>query len=183
MKALTNSGNAPLSGIGPGDNSPQSRAFAYGLCHLLFSILLALALLTISSRTALGQDLSSADTEPRARLAEAFVNEKLAVWQRNLGLEDWKISIVMSRRSDLKPKTLGGIRWDKVKRSAVLWVLAVSEYQVPVREMLDDMELTVVHELIHIHLSSLPRSEASRRDEELAVNQLAQALLNLDRRK
>lgn len=183
MKALTNSGNAPLTGIGPGDNRPQSRAFAYGLRHLLFSILLALALLTISSRAALGQDLSSVDTEQRARLAEAFVNEKLAAWQRNLGLEDWKISIVMSRRSDLKPKTLGGIRWDKVKRSAVLWVLAVSEYQVPVREMLDDMELTVVHELIHIHLSSLPRSEASRRDEELAVNQLAQALLKLDRRK
>ena len=89
----------------------------------------------------------------------------------------------MSRRSDLKRKTLGGIRWDKAKRSAVLWVLAVSDYQLPIREMLDDMELTVVHELIHIHLSSLPRKEASRRDEERAVNQLAQALLKLDRRK
>jgi hypothetical protein len=179
MKALMNSGSARLTGIVLGDSSPQS---AHSLRRLL-SVLLALALLTISGGAALGQDLSSADTEQHARLAEAFVNEKLAVWQRNLGLEDWKISIVMSRRSDLKPKTLGGIRWDKVKRSAVLWVLAVSEYQVPVREMLDDMELTVVHELIHIHLSSLPRSEASRRDEELAVNQLAQALLKLDRRR
>jgi hypothetical protein len=49
--------------------------------------------------------------------------------------------------------------------------------------MLDDMEFTVVHELIHLELSSLPRSEASRRDEEYAVNQIADALLALDRKK
>jgi hypothetical protein len=48
--------------------------------------------------------------------------------------------------------------------------------------MLDDMEFTIVHELIHLQLSSLPRSEASRSAEELAVNRIAEALLKLDRR-
>jgi hypothetical protein len=38
----------------------------------------------------------------------------------------------------------------------------------------------VVHELIHLELASLPKSEASRRKEETAVNQLAEALLALD---
>jgi hypothetical protein len=63
----------------------------------------------------------------------------------------------------------------------VIRVLDASDYRMPYREMLDDMEFTVVHELIHLELSSLPRSEASRRDEEHAVNQIADALLKLDR--
>lgn len=40
-------------------------------------------------------------------------------------------------------------------------------------EMLNDMEFTLVHELVHLELASLPRSEASRRSEEHAVNHIA----------
>jgi hypothetical protein len=49
--------------------------------------------------------------------------------------------------------------------------------------MLQDMEFTVVHELIHLELSSLPRSDASRREEEYAVNRITEALLKLDRER
>lgn len=47
--------------------------------------------------------------------------------------------------------------------------------------MLNDMEVTVVHELVHLELAALPRSEGSRRSEEHAVTQISEALLNLDR--
>lgn len=116
-------------------------------------------------------------------MAERYVNQKLGIWQQRLHLEDWKITIIMSHYSDLKPKTLGNIHWDADKKAAVIRVLAASDYKLPYHAMLDDMEFTVVHELIHLELSSLPRSEASRRDEEHAVNQIAEALLNLDRHK
>jgi len=36
--------------------------------------------------------------------------------------------------------------------------------------MLQDMELTIVHELVHLELAALPRSQASRSTEEHAVN-------------
>jgi len=125
--------------------------------------------------------------EPPARerglQAEGFVNGRLAIWQQRLNLQDWRISIIMSHPSDLKPKTLGNIHWDADKKSAVIRVLDASDYRLPFREMLEDMEFTVVHELIHLELSSLPRSDASRRDEEHAVNQIADALLKLDRKK
>jgi hypothetical protein len=49
--------------------------------------------------------------------------------------------------------------------------------------MLDHMELTVVHELVHLELASLPRSQESRSTEEHAVNGIADALLALDRGK
>jgi hypothetical protein len=44
------------------------------------------------------------------------------------------------------------------------------------------MELTVVHELVHLDLASLPRRQASRSSEEHAVNGIAQAMLGLDHR-
>ena len=116
-------------------------------------------------------------------LAERHVAERLAVWQERLKLGDWRISVTMNRRDDLKPKTLGGIRWDKPKKSAVIWVLDASDYRLPFREMLDDMELTIVHELVHLELASLPRSEASRSSEEHAVNGIAETLLRLDRQR
>ena len=117
------------------------------------------------------------------QLAILFADERLAVWRKYLKLEDWRISVVMTRRSDLKPKTRGHIRWDKGKKSAVICVLDASDYQLPLPEMFDDMEFTIVHELVHLELASLPRSEASRSSEEHAVNRLTEALLMLDRQR
>jgi hypothetical protein len=126
-------------------------------------------------------------TEPAlseyGRRAQEFVDGKLTLWQQRLKLEGWQISVVMARGSDLPPKTMGGIRWDKGKKSAVIWVLDPSDYRLPFREMLDDMELTVVHELVHLDLASLPHGQASRESEEQAVSGIAQAMLGLDHRK
>ena len=129
------------------------------------------------------QSAATPDAHSAALQAEAYVNARLAVWQQRLTLVDWKISIIMSHPSDLKPRTLGNIHWDADKKSAVIRVLDSSDYKMSFPDMLADMEFTVVHELIHLELSSLPRSEASRRDEEHAVNQIADALLKLDRQK
>ena len=85
-------------------------------------------------------------------------------------------------RLHLKPKTLGNIHWDADKKSAVIRVLDAAHYRLPFNEMIQDMEFTVVHELIHLELSSLPRSDASRSAEEHAVNQIADALLRLERK-
>ena len=113
---------------------------------------------------------------------EKFVNERLSVWQQRLNLQNWNISVVMTRRGDLKANTLGGIRWDKGKRTAVIRVQDPADYRLPYAEMLKDMEFTIVHELVHLELASLPRSEASRSNEEHAVNQIAEALLRLDQK-
>jgi len=116
-------------------------------------------------------------------LAQKHAVDRLAFWQQRLKLEDWHISVVQARRSELKPRTLGAISWDKKKKSATIYVMDIAEYQLPFEATLDDMELTIVHELVHLELASLPRSEASRSTEEHAVNGIADALLALDRGK
>ena len=100
---------------------------------------------------------------------ETFVDATLNMWRGRLKLEHWQISVITARGSDLK--------------GAVIWVMDTSDYQLPLREMLDDMEFTTVHELVHLELASLPRSEASRSIEEHAVNRIAAALLRLARQQ
>lgn len=139
-----------------------------------------IARLGLLALCAMGIAHAQLPAEPAGQTAGNFVSERLSVWQQRLNLQDWNISVLMTRRSDLKANTLGGIRWDKSKKSAVICVQDAADYRVPLAEMLKDMEFTIVHELVHLELSSLPRSEASRSSEEHAVNQLAAALLRLD---
>jgi len=120
---------------------------------------------------------------PRERetAAEKFVAQKVQLWQERLNLKDWNITFELVRPDKLEPKTLGNIKWDSDVKAAKIQVLSAYDYQLPYREMLDDMEFTVVHEMVHLHLASLPKSDASRRVEEHAVNELAAALLRLAR--
>ena len=121
----------------------------------------------------------------RSLLAESFAKEKLSIWQKRLNLQDWDVSLEVVRSTELKPKTLGNIHWDTEKKTAVIRVLDPADYRLPFHDMLEDMEFTVVHELIHLEiapvLSHFTRSDADRRDEEHAVNHMAEALLHLDR--
>jgi len=110
-----------------------------------------------------------------------FLNTRLAFWQQRLNLSDWKLSVVSSHPDDLKPKTLGNIHWDADKKTAVVRVLSPSDYQLACPAALEDMELTVVHELIHLTLSHLRNSATNLGDEERAVVQISEALLKLDR--
>lgn len=120
----------------------------------------------------------------RSLMTEHFATERLWVWQRRLNLQAWQISVVVLRAGELKPKTLGNIHWDREKQTATIRVLDPADYHLPLTAMLQDIEFTVVHELIHLEmvpiLADLQRTDANRLEEEHAVNQMAEALLKLD---
>ena len=146
-----------------------------------------LCLLIVGAAGLHAQQLSDAPSaHERTLLAESFASERLWVWQKRLNLQDWNVSVVVAPASELKPKTLGNVHWELDKKTAIIRVLDPADYRLPFSEMLQDMEFTVVHELIHLELapvlSDLHRSDANRRDEEHAVNHVADALLNLGRR-
>ena len=153
-----------------------ARSGSLALWILLAAIL---GVFPISSAQTIAQP--SISSPERAAIAGSFAAERLWVWQKRLKLEDWNISIKVARSTELKPKTLGNIHWDAEQKTAVIRVLDPVDYDLPADKILPDIEFTVVHELIHLELASLPRSEASRREEEHAVNRIADALLTLDR--
>lgn len=120
---------------------------------------------------------------PSVTPAQRYLNEKLSLWQKRLKLDDWSVTVITSQRDGLRTGTLGNIRWDPEKKTAVIRVLDPSDYQGPSDAVLRDMEFTVVHELIHLEFCASTRADqSSRADEETAVNHIAEALLQLDRR-
>jgi hypothetical protein len=155
-----------------------------------FSSLLPVLALTVAggilpSRAQSASAPNETIASERRLLAESFALARLSVWQKRLNLEGWDISVVVSRAGEFKPKTIGHIRWDRDKKTAVIRVLDPADYTLPLAATLKDIEFTVVHELIHLEmapvLSDLQRTEANRMEEEHAVNQMAEALLKLDR--
>jgi len=146
----------------------------------------SLVLILVNVATVSAQPvLDEISPRERTALAGSYTTERLWVWQKRLNLQDWRISVMMSRSTELKPKTLGNIHWDLDKKTAVIRVLDPADYHLGFREMLDDMEFTVVHELIHLGfapvVSDLQRSDANRREEEYSVNNMTEALLKLAR--
>ena len=124
-------------------------------------------------------------TTERSVIAEHYALEKLSSWQRRLNLADWDIKIIVARSTDLKKNTVGNIRWDRDKKTAVIRVLDPVDYKLSWDDTLRDIEFTVVHELIHLEMSpvlaDLNRTDANRMEEEYAVNHMTEALLKLDR--
>jgi hypothetical protein len=112
---------------------------------------------------------------------QEYVQTQLAIWKLRLDLMDWKVSLVFCHPPQLGPKKMGDVEWDQAAKSAVIHVLDPADYRLSPEDTRKDMEFTVLHGLIHLELASLPRNKRNAEREELAVSQLADALLRLDR--
>ncbi len=114
-------------------------------------------------------------------ITEEQVHDWLHLWQKRLHLEDWKIDIKIVRIWDLEQGTLGHIDWSVPRKAAVIKVLNPADYELPKDKIPADMELSIVHELVHLHFSALPLNKSSRMAEEQVVTRIADALLDLER--
>jgi hypothetical protein len=129
-----------------------------------------------------GASVPATTAQDREATAQRFVQRELEIWQDRLDLKDWDVKVELVRPNALEPKTLGNVHWDSDVKKATISVLSAYDYNMPMQAMLDDMEVTIVHELVHLHLSSLPRSDATSRNEEHVVVELTRALLKLEKR-
>lgn len=116
-------------------------------------------------------------------ISEDQVNAWVRKWQHILQLTDWEIEAHIVYAQDLKPDTLGNLKWNGAQKFARMKILRPIGYPVPSRESLEEMECTVVHELVHLQLSTLPfaRYESNKKVEEGVVNKITDALLHLDK--
>jgi hypothetical protein len=119
-------------------------------------------------------------TTPPPVVTDEQVNDWLHVWQNRLGLNEWKIDVKIVRIWELEQGTLGHIDWSSPHKTATIKVLNPADYELPKDKIPADMELSVVHELVHLHLSVLPLNKASRPLEEKVVSMIADALVNLE---
>jgi hypothetical protein len=152
------------------------------MCLSISGPLLPCALLIIPN-VSLAADLPQGEPffHERTILAESHAKTKLSYWQNRLNLKDWSISVAVVRSTELRPNTLGSIHWEAVDKTAKVLVMNPADYHMPLRDILYDLEVTVVHELVHLKRARASkrfwRKQASRSDEERAVNRVTESLL------
>lgn len=136
--------------------------------------------LCLGAGLALGASSAPADSKPKAVVGDAQVDAWTRLWQKRLHLDDWKIETRIVRSTELKPDTLGNLKWNMNTHSAVIKVLNPLDYDMPAADVPEDMEYTVVHELVHLQLAVLPRDLNKKDIEEQVVNKISDALMSLD---
>lgn len=114
-------------------------------------------------------------------VTETQVQRWLRVWQKRLSLEDWDITAHIVRRRELKPDTLGNLRWNSADKTASIRILDPLDYDLPADEIPNDMEYTVLHELVHLQLATIPKAPGSKDVEERVVNGIGDALFSMEK--
>jgi len=139
-----------------------------------------LALLLVLG-TGVSFSAAPAPRDARPVVTPEQVDRWTKLWQKRLDLNDWQIVTLIVRHTELKPETLGNLHWDNEHHSATIRVLDPCDYELPLSDVPQDIEYTILHELIHLQLSVLPRDTNARAVEERVVNKISDALFKLEK--
>lgn len=120
-------------------------------------------------------------------LNEKQLAKRLKYWQKKLGLSDWEIDASICRANHMGAERAGEINWTLQNKQASIRLLDPTDYpDLGVFEQ--DMEGTLVHELLHLHHA--PINDYYSKDceqytlyEEWAINAVADALIKLERKE
>ena len=138
-------------------------------------------LLVLGIGVSLCANVSTPDRPAVPAVTQAQVDDWTRMWQKRLDLGEWGITTQIVRITDLKPDTLGNLKWNSGTRNAVIKVLNPADYNLPASDIATDIEYTILHELIHLQLSVLPHDAATKIVEERVVNRLGEALFQLEK--
>lgn len=113
-------------------------------------------------------------------LTNEELQELLEYWQGELRLRDWDITARFARVQEMIDVFhLGGIDYQSTFGRASVKIISHDDYDhsglIPY-----DAEVTLVHELLHLHTFRFAPNNTNK-DEELALNVLASALVRLKR--
>ncbi len=114
-------------------------------------------------------------------VTEDMVNGWIKVWQKRLALEEWKIDAKIVRTWELPPNAVANIHWSIPQKKATIKVLNAVDSTLKRSEIVEDTELSVVHELIHLSLAKLPLDPNHTEQEEETVKRISTALLGLEK--
>ena len=115
-------------------------------------------------------------SSPAMNPTEMRLDRQMKVWQKRLGLEEWRLSLHVVRQNSLDKHTWGNAEWDPDTKTASISVLDPRDYNLKGSELKLDMECTIVHELVHIQVSPLQADSDETRED--VVNRIMNALLN-----
>lgn len=118
-------------------------------------------------------------------LSEQQLQEACAHWQKILRLQDWSVRVVVARGNgiDLQADTKGNCNWVLKKKAALIKIMDPVDYDPGIRWP-QDMEMTLVHELLHLHMATFDNYDVGSHPDvavEQAVDSIASGLVSLYR--
>lgn len=114
-------------------------------------------------------------------LTEEQLRARCEEWKKTLRLQDWIVSVGISRARDMKlDNSSGECEWSLPKRMVNIRILDPVDYPPDSMEP-QDMELTLVHELLHLHFAPMS-TEDNVVPEEQAIEAISRGLIDLARR-
>lgn len=117
-------------------------------------------------------------------LTEVELRQKCAEWQKVLRLEDWDVKVKLKRGRDLELGGAGECGWTIEKKQALIKITDSADYP-PDCIIPQDMERTLVHELLHLHFAPFDDFESGTAEDtatEQAIHFISCALVDLARR-
>jgi hypothetical protein len=104
----------------------------------------------------------------------------LAEWQPALRLQHWLINVRYERHLGSQ----GRVSYNLRSRTAVIRIIDPLDYEHENPNFPQDVERTLVHELLHLHFAPLQTRDKSPEDlaEDQAVDALARSFVDLKRR-
>lgn len=117
-------------------------------------------------------------------MVQPDLHDLCAEWQRELRLQDWDVVAQYRRGHAMRdPDNQGECAWLPHKKLATIYILDPADYP-PDASRPQDVELTLVHELLHLHFAPFVAERDSAEDiaQEVAIDQIARALVALKRR-
>lgn len=117
-------------------------------------------------------------------LNESEFQKKLIYWQKKLNLSDWDIEARIERARNMREDCAGTVNWTLTNKQATIKILDPIDYPEDVMGG-QDMEKTLIHELLHIHLAPINEDYSEKEHyvlfEEWAINSISEALISLYR--
>ena len=118
-------------------------------------------------------------------LTEESLQDELAFWKRLLHLEQWDIVARIARGNglDLPEQVQGRCNWTISRHEALIRIMNPIDWDKGII-FPQDMEATLVHELLHLHLAPFDNFKSDTAEDnalEQAIHHLSLALVSLRR--
>ena len=115
---------------------------------------------------------------------EEQLQEKLKQWQERLRLQDWIVKVKIVRQREMQADRQGEVEFNVHNKVAMIKIIDPIDYDDWDKQ---DMEDTLVHELLHLHLSGISLHFGKNNDvyemlEEQAIESIAHGLIKAERK-
>lgn len=121
---------------------------------------------------------------PSPVMTQAKLEKITAKWQKRLLLQDWRIDVLFMPLATFKRNVVGTELPDPSQRWATVSILDPADYpkihpKWTSKQVRDDIEFTVVHELYHVRMFDLTHATEKElvNAEEMTVDRLTQITL------